>query len=78
MRPIGIETAGVATAEAHNRAPAWLARVGLAGFGDRYLYMLSVGQRKRVGLAQVLIRDPHPRDIWMTPKTGALKAYGMP
>ena len=33
-------------------------RVGLGAFGDRYPHMLSGGQRKRVGLAQVLIRDP--------------------
>ena len=31
---------------------------GLAHFGPRYPHMLSGGQRKRVGLAQVLIRDP--------------------
>ncbi|MGA7489724.1 MAG: ATP-binding cassette domain-containing protein, partial [Xanthobacteraceae bacterium] len=37
---------------------AWLARVGLAEFGARYPHMLSGGQRKRVGLVQVLIRDP--------------------
>ena len=29
-----------------------------SAFGDRYPHMLSGGQRKRVGLAQVLIRDP--------------------
>ena len=40
------------------RAQAWLASVGLAAFGNRYPHMLSGGQRKRVGLAQVLIRDP--------------------
>jgi NitT/TauT family transport system ATP-binding protein len=55
---IGLEIAGVGTAEARERADAWLARVGLAGFGPRYPHMLSGGQRKRVGLAQVLIRDP--------------------
>ena len=33
-------------------------RVGLGAFADRYPHMLSGGQRKRVGLAQVLIRDP--------------------
>lgn len=55
---IGLETAGVAVGEAHARASKWLARVGLGSFGDRYPHMLSGGQRKRVGLAQVLIRDP--------------------
>ena len=55
---IGLETAGVARAEALERAQAWLTRVGLGSFGERYPHMLSGGQRKRVGLAQVLIRDP--------------------
>jgi NitT/TauT family transport system ATP-binding protein len=55
---IGLETAGTSTAEARERAQQWLARVGLGTFGPRYPHMLSGGQRKRVGLAQVLIRDP--------------------
>jgi NitT/TauT family transport system ATP-binding protein len=55
---IGLEVAGVARAEALERAQAWLRRVGLSAFGDRYPHQLSGGQRKRVGLAQVLIRDP--------------------
>jgi len=55
---IGLETAGVGSAPARERAQAWLTRVGLADFGPRYPHMLSGGQRKRVGLAQVLIRDP--------------------
>ena len=55
---IGLETAGVARAAARERAQAWLARVGLSEFGARYPHMLSGGQRKRVGLVQVLIRDP--------------------
>ncbi len=55
---IGLETAGMAPIEARARAKAWLTRVGLQAFADRYPHMLSGGQRKRVGLAQVLIRDP--------------------
>ena len=55
---IGLETAGMPAAEARPRAREWLKRVGLSAFGDRYPHMLSGGQRKRVGLAQVLIRDP--------------------
>jgi NitT/TauT family transport system ATP-binding protein len=55
---IGLETAGTARAEARARAQTWLTRVGLADFGARYPHMLSGGQRKRVGLVQVLIRDP--------------------
>jgi len=55
---ISLEIAGVASSEARPRALAWLTRVGLGSFADRYPHMLSGGQRKRVGLAQVLIRDP--------------------
>ena len=55
---IGLEIAGTAKSEAKERARSWLARVGLASFGERYPHMLSGGQRKRVALAQVLIRDP--------------------
>jgi NitT/TauT family transport system ATP-binding protein len=55
---IGLEIAGTAKADARGRAQTWLTRVGIGGFGDRYPHMLSGGQRKRVGLVQVLIRDP--------------------
>src|SRR5919201_3356507 len=55
---IGLETAGTPRAQARERARNWLARVGLSEFGARYPHMLSGGQRKRVGLVQVLIRDP--------------------
>jgi NitT/TauT family transport system ATP-binding protein len=55
---IGLETAGTSRGEARERAQAWLSRVGLSEFGARYPHMLSGGQRKRVGLVQVLIRDP--------------------
>ena len=55
---IGLEIAGTPRAEALSRAQKWLTSVGLAAFAPRYPHMLSGGQRKRVGLAQVLIRDP--------------------
>lgn len=55
---IALEVSGTPRAEALERARAWLKRVGLAPFADRYPHQLSGGQRKRVGLAQVLIRDP--------------------
>ena len=55
---IGPETARTPRHEARTRAEQWLTRVGLAGFAGRYPHMLSGGQRKRIGLAQVLIRDP--------------------
>jgi len=37
---------------------AWLRRVGLAGFGDRYPHQMSGGMRKRLALAQTLILSP--------------------
>ena len=55
---IGLEIAGTPRAEAEARAQKWLTSVGLGAFAGRYPHMLSGGQRKRVGLAQVLIRDP--------------------
>ncbi len=55
---VAIEIAGTPKAEASERALGWLKRVGLGAFGDRYPHMLSGGQRKRVALAQMLIRDP--------------------
>src|SRR5579871_5864918 len=55
---IGLEISGTPRGEALRRAHDWLASVGLAHFEGRYPHMLSGGQRKRVGLAQVLIRNP--------------------
>lgn len=55
---IALEIAGVQRRDALARADEWLTKVGLRGFGDRYPHMLSGGQRKRVAMAQVLIRDP--------------------
>ena len=58
MSPSGWRRRARRHAQARERAQDWLSRVGLGSFGDRYPHMLSGGQRKRVGLAQVLIRDP--------------------
>lgn len=69
---IGLEVAGTPKREAQERARAWLAKVGLLPFAERYPHMLSGGQRKRVGLAQVLIRDP--RVILMDEPFGPLDA----
>ena len=55
---IGLEVDGTARSEALPQAQKWLDMVGLGAFAGRYPHMLSGGQRKRVGLAQVLIRDP--------------------
>jgi NitT/TauT family transport system ATP-binding protein len=55
---IGLEVSGMARAAALEAAGAMLARVGLKGFGGRFPHQLSGGQRKRVALAQVLVRAP--------------------
>lgn len=69
---IPLTIAGTPRREAEERAREWLARVGLSAFGDRYPHMLSGGQRKRVGLAQVLIRNP--RILLMDEPFGPLDA----
>ena len=55
---VALEVGGVAPLEARERARGLLARVGLARFTERYPHQLSGGQRKRVALAQMLIRNP--------------------
>ena len=54
----GLEFAGVPAAETAERSREWLRRVGLGGFENRYPHQMSGGMRKRVMLAQTLIRDP--------------------
>jgi sulfonate transport system ATP-binding protein len=55
---LGLRIRDVPVREANERAEHWLARLGLAGFGDRFPRQLSGGQRKRVALAQVLALKP--------------------
>jgi NitT/TauT family transport system ATP-binding protein len=55
---VALEVGGAGRAEAARAARDWLARVGLSGFEARYPHQLSGGQKKRVALAQMLIRDP--------------------
>ena len=55
---VGLQYHGVSDDEARVQAQAWLGRVGLGDFGDRYPHQLSGGMRKRTALAQVLALDP--------------------
>jgi sulfonate transport system ATP-binding protein len=55
---LGLTFNGTERRQALAEAEAWLERLGLAGFGDRFPRHLSGGQRKRVALAQVLAMKP--------------------
>jgi NitT/TauT family transport system ATP-binding protein len=55
---LGLTLNGMEHGKALAEAEAWLRRLGLAGFGDRFPRHLSGGQRKRVALAQVLALKP--------------------
>ncbi len=55
---LGLRFNGVERRRALDEADAWLARLDLTGFGDRFPRRLSGGQRKRVALAQVLAMKP--------------------
>jgi NitT/TauT family transport system ATP-binding protein len=54
----GLQFRGMPEREASALADAWLRRVGLGGFGDRYPHQMSGGMRKRASLAQTLVMDP--------------------
>lgn len=69
---VGLEVLGMARAEAETRALDWLGKVGLGAFASRYPHQMSGGQRKRVGLAQVLARAP--RMLLMDEPFGPLDA----
>jgi NitT/TauT family transport system ATP-binding protein len=55
---VGLQYRGVPDGDARGQARAWLERVGLGGFEERYPHQLSGGMRKRTALAQVLALDP--------------------
>jgi NitT/TauT family transport system ATP-binding protein len=55
---LGLSFSGMERHRALNEADAWLGRLGLIGFGERFPRHLSGGQRKRVALAQVLALKP--------------------
>ena len=49
---------GMGSTEVTARLPSVLDRTGLAQHGDRVIDTLSLGYRKRVGIAQAIIHDP--------------------
>ena len=55
---LGLIFHGMERSKALAEAEAWLERLDLVGFGDRFPRRLSGGQRKRVALAQVLALRP--------------------
>jgi NitT/TauT family transport system ATP-binding protein len=55
---VGLQYHGVPDGPAREQAQAWLDRVGLGEFGERYPHQLSGGMRKRTALAQTLALDP--------------------
>jgi NitT/TauT family transport system ATP-binding protein len=55
---LGLVFNGTERSAALAEAEAWLERLDLRGFGDRFPRRLSGGQRKRVALAQVLAMKP--------------------
>jgi len=54
----GLTLRGRHGGEALDEANAWIERVGLTGFGNRYPYQLSGGMRKRAAMAQCWIVKP--------------------
>jgi NitT/TauT family transport system ATP-binding protein len=55
---LGLRIQKVPRNAALTEADAWLARLGLDGFGERFPHELSGGQRKRVAIAQILALKP--------------------
>jgi glycine betaine/proline transport system ATP-binding protein len=53
----GLEVRGIEKAKARETGMAWIERVGLHGFEQRYPHELSGGMQQRVGLARALSND---------------------
>ncbi|GAB3556052.1 ABC transporter ATP-binding protein [Spelaeicoccus albus] len=55
---LALRYSGTPRRAARNKAIDWLDRVGLKHFADRYPAQLSGGQRRRVAMAQMWIKQP--------------------
>lgn len=54
----GLEAQGIARPERHARSRAFIQRVGLGAFADRYPHQLSAGMQQRVALARAYLLGP--------------------
>jgi len=70
---LGLTFRGRVGPDALDQARAWIDRVGLTGFADRYPSQLSGGMRKRVAMAQAWIVQPDL--ILMDEPFGALDVH---